>query len=57
MGNFIVYGYFSGSVALPEVVAYADTYEGAQMAIAASDGYDLYSIAQDIGGVRFASLR
>jgi len=57
MGNFIVYGYFSGSVALPEVVAYADTYEDAQMAIAASNGYDLYSIAQDIGGVRFASLR
>jgi hypothetical protein len=57
MGNFIVYGYFSGSCALPEVVAYADTYEDAEMAIVLAEGYDLYSIAQDIGGVRFASLR
>jgi hypothetical protein len=57
MGNFIVYGYFSGSCALPEVVAYADTYEDAEMAIALAEGYDLYSIAQDIGGVRFASFR
>lgn len=56
MGNFIVYGYFFGSNDLPEVVAYASSYEDAQMAVELATGYDLYSIATDIGGVRFAAF-
>jgi hypothetical protein len=55
MGAFTVYGYIYGSVDLSEVVAYADTYEDAQMAVELATGYDFYAIAQDVGGVRFAA--
>lgn len=57
MGDFIVYGYFFGSNDLPEVVAYAQTYQDAEMALSLAEGYDHYCIATDIGGVRFASMR
>ena len=55
MGNFTVYGYIYGSVDLAEVVAYADSYEDAQMAVKLATGYDFYAIAADFGGVRFAT--
>ena len=56
MGKFIVYGYFFGSSELPDVVAYAQSYEDAQMAVACATGYDTYSIATDIGGLRLAAF-
>jgi hypothetical protein len=55
MGNFTVYGYIYGSVDLAEVVAYADSYEDAQMAVELATGFDFYAIAMDVGGVRFAT--
>lgn len=55
MGTFTVYGYIYGSVDLTEVVAYADSYEDAQMAVELATGYDFYAIARDVGGVRFAT--
>jgi len=57
MGDFIVYGYFFGSNDLPEVVAYAQTYQDAELALELAEGYDHYCIATDVGGVRFASMR
>jgi hypothetical protein len=63
MGTFTVYGYFYGSDELPEVVAYAKTYEDAHQAMVAYQmdseslvEYDLYAIEHTIGGVSFAAF-
>jgi hypothetical protein len=55
MNTYTVYGYIYGSVDLAEVVAYADSYEDAQMVVELATGFDFYAIAMDVGGVRFAA--